>query len=181
MSLFLTIIWFAGLHIYTDFGLFTKIFRFLFCFLLTFSLTGVSLPVARLVLNGLSKLGVLCFSLITGSFPIVRLLINGLSKVGESTIAQTEEIKLVDSLVGIKVSFKIERIPTVRVNCSKRTGRNVKISLFTIIWCLGNGIFLEKVMGMRDGIVFGLFLWMFIEVSIRCEILLYRLLSNRSD
>ncbi len=181
LSLLLPILWLAGIRVYTDFGLFTKIFRLLFCFLLIFTLTGVSLPGARLLINGLSKLGVLCFSLITGSSPIVLLLINGLRKVGELTLAQTEEIKLVDSLVGIDVSFKIDRISTVSVNFSKRTGTNVKISFFTIIWCLGTGIFLEKVMGMRDGIVCGLFFWMFMEFTIRWEIWLYRLLSNRSD
>jgi hypothetical protein len=117
--------WFAGIRIYTDFGLFTKVFRLMFCCLLVYSLNGVSLPVIRLLLNRLSKLGVLCFSLIAGSFSIVRFLINGLTKVEKLTITQTEEIKLVDSLVEIEV--KTERIPTVRVNSSNRTGINIKI------------------------------------------------------
>jgi len=181
LSLLLPIMWFTGIHIYTDFGLFTKIFRLLFRFLLIFSLTGVSIPVARLLLNRLSKLGVLCFSLISGAFPIVRLLINGLSIVGELTLAQTEEIKLVDSQNWLKVSLKTVRIPIVRVDLSKRTEKNVKISLFTIILCLGTGIFLEKGIGMRDGIVWGLFFGIFMDLTIRCEILIYRLLSNRSD
>lgn len=179
LSLLLPIMWFAGIRIYTDFGLFTKVFRLMFCCLLVYSLNGVSLPVIRLLLNRLSKLGVLCFSLIAGSFSIVRFLINGLTKVEKLTITQTEEIKLVDSLVEIEV--KTERIPTVRVNSSNRTGINIKNSVFSIIWFLGTGIVLEKFLGMRDGILYGVIVSIFIEFTFRWEIWFCRSLSNRSE
>lgn len=177
LSLLLPITWLAGIHIYTNFGLSTKVFRLTFCLLLIFSLNSVLLPVARLLLNVLSKFGVFCFSLITGSFPIVRLLINGLSKADELTIAQTKEIKLVDSLVEIEV--KVERIPTVHVNFSKRTGTDVKNSLISIILFLGGGIIVEKVTGIRDVILCYFLIWIFMEFTIRCEIWFYRLLSSR--
>ena len=178
LFILLTIMWFTGSHIYTEFGLFTKIFSLLFRILLVFSLTGVSVPVVRLLVHGLSKVGMLCFSLIGVSFPLAQLVINGLSKVSELIVARREEIKLVDSLVGIKVSFKIDRIPTVRVDLSKRTGTNVKASLLAIIFCMGSGAFIEKFMGRSDGVVWGLFFGIFMDLNIRTEVLICRRLSN---